>query len=140
MINLCVTCSVELETVDFLDLLCEKTLKQVDFYAHRRLGFAVHEVIINAVEANRRKFGPENIGKTITLQIKVQKDEAEILVIDEAGGISTEDWDDTSQRTFEEVLWSENGRGLLLIKSFVNEVWHEYGINNTVGLRMKEER
>ncbi|MCC3377885.1 ATP-binding protein, partial [Cohnella sp. REN36] len=45
----------------------------------------------------------------------------EITVQDQAGGIPPEKIEAMTHTTFEEIIWNERGRGLLLVQALVDE-------------------
>lgn len=124
------------ESIYVLDEFCKESLIKTDFKEWKRLYFAVHEAIINSVEATIKNCErPEE--KTIKLRIFASTNEAEVHIIDQAGGIPDDKIEKLEERSLEDVLFGDNGRGILLIKELVDKVWQEKEEGNVLKLYKK---
>ncbi len=105
-----------LEAIDEAETLVadnaqEAGLAQDDIDA---LGMAIRECVANAVIHGNQ----QNQDKKVHLSISRQGDQLEILIGDEGTGFSLEDVPDPLA---DENLMKRSGRGILLIRSFVDE-------------------
>lgn len=79
-----------------------------------RLGLAVHECMVNAV-VHGNQYNPE---KKVRLRVVPHDDSVEIFIADEGAGFDVDDVPDPLAR---ENLLKASGRGVLLIRAFVDE-------------------
>jgi len=128
------------ESIEFLDRICEKTLMQAGFEDWRSISFAVHEIIINGIEATKQKCNENSSDKVITLKIYAKEDEVEIHVEDEGDGMDKGRLDKVNEMDFEDVLGDESGRGLLMVKHFVDKIWCEIGAKHSVKIQKRRGR
>ncbi|MFF5994562.1 ATP-binding protein [Lysinibacillus sp. KU-BSD001] len=125
------------QAIQFVD---QKITTFADMYGipiKRELCFVVHELVINAVEAMQQvQF--TNVKK---IEIHVTKDEdlVQVTVTDESGGIPKDKCERILATNFEDVDFSDRGRGFLFIKNMVDEVWFEHLSDNRflVGIKKK---
>jgi len=114
------------EAVGLLDEFCRKSLINAHFNQWRGVCFAVHEAIINSVEATKKLYNDESINRDISVKILADENQVEIHIIDDAGGIPSECFHKSDGVQLENLLLNECGRGLLLIMTLVDKVWQEY--------------
>lgn len=139
MIHVQIDCPATVEMVEFLDQICEWTVKRSNQLETKKIVLATHEAIINSVEAMKRFHGDTYGEKKISLKINVKKEEIEIKVIDSAGGLPIEVQNRLGQRCLEELVWEEDGRGILFMSHLVDDVWHDKDENGQfiIGLRKR---
>lgn len=89
----------------------------------REIAFVAHELVINAVEAMGK--AQKSDKDKIQINFCHTDKEIKITVIDTAGGIPEEDWDDFLAMEMEEATFSDRGRGLFFIKHFVDKIWFD---------------
>lgn len=94
----------------------------------RELIFVVHELVINAVEAMQQIQFTEV--KEIEVHVKKEEDVLKVTVTDAAMGIPEEKWDCMLDANFDQLDYSDRGRGFLFIKHMVDEIWFENLPNN----------
>ena len=92
------------------------------------LSFVVHELVIHAVEAMQQMEFTEV--KEIIVHVIKEADVLKVTVTDEAMGIPEEKWSCILEANFEELDYSDRGRGFLFIKHMVDELWFENLSNN----------
>lgn len=138
MIHVQVECPASVEMVEFLDQICEWTLSRYNQLESRKIALAVHEAIINSVEAMKRRYGDQE-NHLIAVKIQIQMEEIEVKIIDTAGGLPSEAQERLKNQDFDDIIWEEDGRGLLFMRHLVDEVWH--GIDDdgrfVMGLRKR---
>lgn len=139
MIHVQIDCPATAEMVEFLDQICEWTVMRVNQTESKKLVLAAHEAIINSVEAMRRCYSETYQEKKISLKIYVKKDEIIINVIDSAGGIPLEVQNNLDKRCMEDIVWEEDGRGILFMRHLVDDVWQDNGEDGRfiMGLRKR---
>ncbi|MGD8188918.1 ATP-binding protein [Brevibacillus ginsengisoli] len=125
MIHVQIDCPASIEMVEYLDQICEWTISRYNKLESRKVVLAVHEAIINSVEAMKRRYGEQNTESNISLKIRLQMEEIEVKIIDSAGGLSAEAKERLQNQDFDDLIWEEDGRGLLFIKHLVDEVWQD---------------
>ncbi|MCP8969462.1 ATP-binding protein [Ectobacillus ponti] len=111
-------------TIDFMEGLCRRILEEVSFSHTDRLLFAVHEGLINAVEATKVAYG-QTLAHPISIRIAANGGLAEIQISDSAGGISAQSLQKLETGGLGDALLEESGRGLLLIKHLADEVFYQ---------------
>ncbi|MDQ0155423.1 ATP-binding protein [Robertmurraya andreesenii] len=107
--------------ITFVDQMIHTYMTVYDLPSKREICFVVHELMINAVEAMNETGNNEK--KSIELQVFYLDGTMKITVIDSAGGIPNEHWEDFLQLDTDIITFSDRGRGLLFIKNMVDEIW-----------------
>lgn len=120
MIVVEIVCLAECRSIEFIDELLLKVMKQAEFAEYKQLHFAAHEAVINSIEATKKCYGEDHT-KNIKIKIMAQKQRAEVLICDKAGGLPKEVAESMKSIDFEDKRWNERGRGILFIKHFVDE-------------------
>ncbi|RAK19142.1 anti-sigma regulatory factor (Ser/Thr protein kinase) [Anoxybacillus vitaminiphilus] len=125
MYELTITFPAKIESIEFCDQICEQTFSFFALEMKNELKLAVHEAVINSVQATCSKYTDiENM--PIKLMIRIyENDRIEVFVYDHAGGIPDDVLAQLLEKKFEEVLWEESGRGLLLIQTLMDKVSFE---------------
>ena len=116
------------QSIQFVDQTITIFAEMYDIPNKRELCFVVHELVINAVEAMQQI--PFTEVKEIEVQVIKEADVLKVTVTDEAMGIPEEKWDGIFQANFEELDYSDRGRGFLFIKHMVDDIWFENLSNN----------
>ena len=98
-----------------------KALSEVEFYGSFQISFAIHELVINSVEA--LKADPL---ESIELFLKADKDNVEFILKDRAGGLKNTSIEILDNTNFEDILEEESGRGLLLVKHLTDSFEHYF--------------
>lgn len=111
------------QAIELVDAMMASYVSTYDLPNARELCFVLHELVINAVEAMRGAGKGEQI---IEVQIEQDCDTLQMVVIDGAGGIPKEQWQDVLTYNFEEMLTSDRGRGLFFIQHMVDQIWFEH--------------
>ncbi|MGC5326868.1 ATP-binding protein [Brevibacillus sp. SYSU BS000544] len=139
MIHVQIECPATVEMVEFLDQICEWTVMRVNQVETKRLVLAAHEAIINSVEAMKRCHGEAYREQNISLKIDVKQEEIEIKIIDSAGGLPLEVQKKLEERCMEDLIWEEDGRGILFMRHLVDDVWHDHAEDGRfiMGLRKR---
>jgi serine/threonine-protein kinase RsbW len=105
-----------LESVDAAEALVLKIAEESGFGEEElhKIGMAVREAMVNAVVHGNRY----NLKKKVHLSIGAEGDRLQVTILDEGEGFDQQDLPDPLA---EENLLRQSGRGLLLIKAFVDE-------------------
>ncbi|WP_176560080.1 ATP-binding protein [Brevibacillus dissolubilis] len=140
MIRVQIDCPAQHEYLELMEGTYQSTLEKVCFAGRHALYVAVHEALINAIEATQQTYGEET-RETVSLQMTASPAEVVIHIIDSAGGIPQDVLDRQYCTTLEDRLWEENGRGLLIMKQMADELWFEKTDDGRqlVGLRKRGE-
>lgn len=120
MIVIEIECLAEGKSIEFIDELLLKVMKQAEFPDYKQLHFAVHEAVINSIDATIKCYG-QGHKKNINMKIIAEKQRVEVLICDKAGGLPKEVAESIKNINFEDKIWNERGRGILFIKHFVDE-------------------
>lgn len=108
--------------LDKIDAFCKKTFNDSDFKYHEEMVFAIHEAIINAIEATRH-FRCEK-KKVISLDIEINQSYAQAKVSNHIQGkLHLEAL--LREKDIDRDLWEDRGRGLFFIRELVDELWQE---------------
>jgi serine/threonine-protein kinase RsbW len=94
-----------------------------------KLGMAVREAMVNAVVHGNRY----NLKKKVYLQADAEAEQITVVIVDEGEGFNADELPDPLA---EENLLRQSGRGLLLIKAFVDE-FEMYKAEPPLGTRVK---
>jgi serine/threonine-protein kinase RsbW len=105
-----------LESVDAAETLVLEIAQESGFEEEdlHKIGMAVREAMVNAVVHGNRY----NLKKKVRLGVSVEQDKLDVRVVDEGEGFEPDELPDPLA---EENLLRQSGRGLLLIKAFVDE-------------------
>ncbi|WP_431030312.1 ATP-binding protein [Lysinibacillus sp. LZ02] len=125
------------QAIQFVNQTITTFAEMYEIPTKRELCFVVHELVINAVEAMKQMQFTDV--KKIEIHITKDKDLVKVTVTDEAMGIPEEKWDSILAANFEDVDFSDRGRGFLFIKNMVDEIWFEHLSDNRflVGIQKK---
>ena len=105
-----------LESVDAAEDLVLQVAQEAGFEEEHlhKIGMAVREAMVNAVVHGNRY----NLRKRVHLKVSVQDERLSIVIVDEGEGYEPKELPDPLA---EENLLRQSGRGLLLIRAFVDE-------------------
>jgi serine/threonine-protein kinase RsbW len=105
-----------LESVDAAEALALEVAEQAGFQEEdlHKIGMAVREAVVNAVVHGNRY----NLKKKVHFSVSSDSEGLMVTVADEGDGFEPEELPDPLS---EENLLRQSGRGLLLIKAFVDE-------------------
>lgn len=113
------------DSIFYINQLCKTTFQHYRVKDHHTYCFLIHEVVINAIEATKRKYAEMSKSKTLIFHLQLT-DSLVVKMLDEVGGLSQEYLDSLNPERLQDILlWSESGRGLLLIKEAAEEVWYK---------------
>ena len=115
-------------SIHFVDQTITTFTETYEIPNKREICFVVHELVINAVEAMQQMQFTEV--KEIIVHVIKDVDVLKVTVTDEAMGIPEEKWSCILEANFEELDYSDRGRGFLFIKHMVDEIWFENLSNN----------
>jgi serine/threonine-protein kinase RsbW len=139
MYEMTIQCAATDEAIDFCDLLAEQIARF--FLVHDRDMFvlSVHEAVINSVEAIKQS-GEEAGKNTFILSLRITEEDVTVTVTDEGGGIPIKQIERMREKRLEDMMFAESGRGLLLIKEIMDDVWFEQRENGKCAIVMKMRR
>ena len=105
-----------LESVDAAEALALQIAERAGFLEEdlHKIGMAIREAMVNAVVHGNRY----NLKKKVHFSVTPSSDDLTIRIVDEGEGYEPEELPDPLS---EENLLRQSGRGLLLIKAFVDE-------------------
>lgn len=127
--------------LDYLNNLCSSTLSCGTGEDQREICFAVNEILINSIEATKNKTKDQEGNYFLTLSIQIVETSVEIVISDQAEGKPAEIETELNNKTFEDVLWQERGRGLLFVQNLVDELWFDKkGVDFITGIRKEINR
>lgn len=98
-----------------VDNAIERFLIEAGFTPYKDVRFAVHELLINSVQAMNQKYAGA-CPYLITIAAKANPDIAEVCITDYGGGLPEGLSEYLEDIAFEDILLQESGRGLLIVK------------------------
>lgn len=127
-------------SIHFVDQTITTFTETYEIPNKRDICFIIHELVINAVEAMQQM--PFTEVNEIVVHVTKDEDVLKVTVTDEAMGIPEEKWNCILEANFDELDYSDRGRGFLFIKHMVDELWFENLSNNRflVGVKKKINR
>ena len=116
-----VNISSRFDNIDLVDVVTEAVLRHsgLDDDSVERLGLAIREAAANGVQHGNKEV-PE---KRVTVSFVLDKEEVSIRIQDEGEGF---DLDGLPDPLAPENLFKPRGRGILLMKSFMDDVNFEF--------------
>jgi anti-sigma regulatory factor (Ser/Thr protein kinase) len=133
--NLQVDCPPTTASLPILHQLSKEALQNFQQEDQIKKCFAINEGLINAIKYSDRK------DSSLTFCIKKTKDYTEFIIKNYGAEISDIVYNSIPTKTFDDVLWEENGRGFLIINEIADE-WSlsrdEFG-RNILKIRMRDE-
>jgi len=139
MYEMVLRCPANAEAIEFCDLFIDSLSSFFAVLDRPALVLSVHEAIINSIEAVR-KLCREHDDNTLTLFVRVGKEEVTIFVSDSANSLPVQAIENRRAKQLEDVLLEESGRGLLLMRELMDDIWVEPLENGTYALGMKMRR
>jgi len=120
-----VTLESDLKNVEVAEQITRRVAGTAGFDEdeQQRIEMAVHESMINAIWHGNRNDGSKNVW----LQFKILRDRLEIRVRDQGNGFDPDHLPDPRK---DENLLNESGRGIFLIRTFMDEFRVEH-VNGT---------
>ena len=112
------------QCIHFIDRVMEAYMFTYNLPYEKEICFVVHELIINSVEAMEGAQIDET--ETIEITVSYKDEELVISVIDKAGGIPENDWDEVVQYDLENFEFSDRGRGLFFVRNMVDSLLFKY--------------
>lgn len=115
------------ENIDLVQIVMETSLRQLDFdeQTSHRIGLSVREAVANAIKHGNR----QDPNKRVSIELDVSNDQLMIKVSDEGDGFDPGELPDPLSK---ENLLRPNGRGILFMKSFMDEI--DYSFVNNKGM------
>ncbi|ANB60467.1 ATP-binding protein [Anoxybacteroides amylolyticum] len=139
MYEMVLRCPANVETIELCDLIIDSLASFFVVRDRQALVLSVHEAIINAVEAVRTQFDNDDACH-ITVSVRITAEEVTILVADAANGLSKQHIESRQEKRLEDVLLEESGRGLLLMRELMDDLWAEPLENGAYAIGMKMRR
>ena len=97
------------------------------------LAIAVTEAVNNAIIHGNK----EDRSKNVTIEFAFEENKLRVIIQDEGGGF---DPDELSDPLAPENLLKENGRGIFILSSLMDEVYYEFKANGTQLIMVKEKK
>ncbi|OAT72844.1 ATP-binding protein [Parageobacillus thermoglucosidasius] len=139
MYEMTIQCVATDEAIDFCDLLAEQIARFLSVQDCDMFVLSVHEAVINSVEAIKQ-LGKEAAKKTFLLSLRITEEDVTVTVADEGDGIPIKQLERMREKSLEDLLLAESGRGLLLIKETMDDIWFERQENGKCAIAMKMRR
>ncbi|WP_233414519.1 ATP-binding protein [Thermaerobacillus caldiproteolyticus] len=139
MYEITVKCPATIEAMEFCDAFVESIAQFFSIHERESLVLSIHEAIINSIEAMKQLYG-EDHNNTFSLYMRITEEELMILVIDRANGIPAHEHKKLHVNSLEDLLLAESGRGLLLIKELMDDMWFEQREDGEYAIGMKMRR
>jgi serine/threonine-protein kinase RsbW len=123
-----------LENVELVQIAVEASLQQLEIgeEVSNQIGTAVREAVANAIEHGNKS----DAGKQVRVDFELQGDEIVIEVRDEGLGFDPDRVPDPLEP---ENLLRPNGRGILLIREFMDRVEYEFDNDKGTALVMRKQ-
>lgn len=142
--------------IDLSDEMTESFLKYTGVAQYRKLCFAVHELVINAVEAAmhhqhvQRREGREGTGRedgktgemsgcTVSVRMELNEGDIVITITNNACRHAGQTIGRRSQMKLEELLYEERGRGLLLAKRLSDQLTYEQDDSGRMTIELRKK-
>jgi serine/threonine-protein kinase RsbW len=139
MYEMKIQCEATDEAIDFCDLLAEQIARFFSVHDRDMFVLSVHEAVINSVAAIRQS-GEETEKNTFVLSLRITEEDVTVTVTDEGSGIPIKQIERMREKSLEDMLLAESGRGLLLIKETMDDIWFERRENGKCAIAMKMRR
>ena len=111
-------------SVQQIDKFCDQCLQLLNFSKHRKILFAIHEAVINAVAVHEQIFASAENNEDINVDIIANPKEIIVKVIDCGSGMSEEHFNDYTELAVTD-QYNDRGRGLLFIEKFTDHLKFE---------------
>lgn len=120
-IEITIVCPTDIHAIHFVDMISGQILHYMNHRRKQEIGFALHEVLINAYEAVRGEYGEGGMFAPLTVTLCIEEEEVIVSVADGAQGIGSSMLLNVQAKSFEDMVWEERSRGLLFIDHLVDE-------------------
>lgn len=131
MIELKIDFQAELEILDYLDSISQQTMRLQNFPHVDDVVFAIHEALINAIEAVKDMKNDQR--RKIIFVLKVCSQQAEVQIVNCVDD-RVELLNLNNKKTMEQIALHKEGRGLLFIQHLMDEVWQKSNVEGEVTL------
>ncbi|WP_078553711.1 ATP-binding protein [Alkalihalobacterium alkalicellulosilyticum] len=121
MLSLQFTLPCRIDSISYFDQVIPYAIEQYVGEAQPHFSFAIHELLINSLEAVHTQFGKET-SEEISVDVTVNEVDMIVTVTDNAGGLSEEDLVNIHELRLEDIVFQERGRGLLMVKELVDKL------------------
>ena len=128
-----VAISSRFENIDLVDAVMEAAMRHFGFDEEtvERLGLAIREAVANGVRHGNR----QEPAKKVELNCDLKQDVMELRITDEGSGF---DVDAIPDPLASDNLFNPSGRGILLMRAFMDEVDFEFDNNGGTQVTLKK--
>ena len=128
-----VAISSRFENIDLVDAVMEAAMRHFGFDEEtvERLGLAIREAVANGVRHGNR----QEPAKKVELNCELKPDVMELRITDEGSGF---DVDAIPDPLASDNLFNPSGRGILLMRAFMDEVDFEFDNNGGTQVTLKK--
>lgn len=119
MIKLTFKCAAIPENISLIDSLVELTIKSVHGFGYNKACFAMHELVINSIQAMSKN---NKFNKQITITLACSKKYIFFRINDFGGGLPINILNNIFINPLENMGLNESGRGLALVNLFVDKI------------------
>ncbi|KNY28804.1 ATP-binding protein [Pseudobacteroides cellulosolvens] len=119
MYELYFKCVAVPESISLIDNIIELTIKKIHNYDYKKICFAIHELVINSIDAmskNNQSF------KQISISLICSKKHVLFSINDFGGGLPSNILNKLHTNNLDSLGLNESGRGLAIIKMFVDNL------------------
>jgi anti-sigma regulatory factor (Ser/Thr protein kinase) len=119
MSKLTFKCAAIPENIPLIDSLIEINIKSMHFFGYKKVCFAIHELVINSIEAMNKS---NQYDKQITLTLVCNKKHVFFSINDFGGGLPLNFLNNIHLNPLENMGLNESGRGLALVNIFAGKL------------------
>ncbi|HEY9062938.1 MAG TPA: hypothetical protein VIO64_20940 [Pseudobacteroides sp.] len=119
MSKLTLKCAAIPENIWLIDSLVELTIKSEHVFGYKKACFAMHELVINSVQAMSKN---NKFNKQITIVLVCSKKYIFFSINDFGGGLPLNILENISINPLDNMGLNESGRGLALVNLFVDKL------------------
>ncbi|OXM85284.1 ATP-binding protein [Paenibacillus rigui] len=147
MILMTVESAPSQQLVDLSDEMMESFLKYSGVSQYRKLCFAVHELVVNAVESTL-KLRESGAGKQegavaeeakILIRMELNGDDIVITISNHGYGCDAPAMAELPKLSFDELLLEERGRGLLLAKRLSDQLTFDQDDQGRITMQLRKK-
>lgn len=129
--------------IDMSDEMSESFMKYTGIAHYRRLCCAVHELVINAVEAaGRQQMSGEDalsLDNTLWLRMEVEEGEVIVTITNKSAAGTAEAIHGKKSLCMEDLLLEERGRGLLIAKRWSDQLTFDQKEDGTMTIQLRKK-